>query len=157
MKKIRRFLGLSFFEKKLFIQAFILLAIVKLGLWGLSFQTLLKITKGLEQWQFRPSAPLKQMSHHCQGEINCCVQMIDRATWYMPGRAKCLARALTAQILLRRLRYPTELRIGVKKGSGKPLEAHAWVELYGQVIIGQVSELTHFIPFSSLTPAVRLD
>lgn len=94
-----------------------------------------------------------QNSPQCQFAIGRCVKAVNWSTQYMPGGAKCLARALTTQILLRRRGYPSELRIGVKKGLGNQLEAHAWVELNHQVIIGQVSELQSFIPFSSLATA----
>jgi len=44
----------------------------------------------------------------------------------LPG-TKCLARALALQALMARAGLPAQLCIGVAKGSGGALEAHAWV------------------------------
>jgi hypothetical protein len=66
----------------------------------------------------------------------------DRIVWavivasqYIP-RATCLAQALAAQILLARECYQSNLRIGVAKGDKDQLEAHAWLESDGKVLIG---------------------
>jgi len=40
------------------------------------------------------------------------------------------------QRLLRKKGHASDLRIGVRKGNGQPLEAHAWVEYQGVVVIG---------------------
>jgi hypothetical protein len=81
---------------------------------------------------------------------------IERVVWavnvvsrYMPGGVKCLARALATQRLLAQQGYFTQLRIGVKNLKGK-LEAHAWVENNGEVVIGEVPNLSEFTALPAL-------
>ncbi len=47
----------------------------------------------------------------------------------------CLPQALAAMWMLRRVNIPANLQLGVKK-SGPAIEAHAWLEIHEQVIIG---------------------
>ena len=58
------------------------------------------------------------------------------ASRLLPGTSSCLAQALAARILLRRQGLPCELRIGVNRPSHGGLEAHAWLESEGHVILG---------------------
>jgi hypothetical protein len=44
-----------------------------------------------------------------------------------PWRYTCLRRCVVLYHLLRRAGRPVALRIGVRKGAGSPLEAHAWL------------------------------
>jgi hypothetical protein len=68
----------------------------------------------------------------------------------MPGGAKCLARALTTQVLLNRQGYLPDLRIGVAKATAGQLEAHAWIEYQGQVVMGHLNDLARYLPLPSL-------
>jgi hypothetical protein len=68
----------------------------------------------------------------------------------MPSGAKCLARALVCQVLMARRGYSPELRIGVAKSQEGTLEAHAWIESQGQVVIGDLKELPRFTQLPSL-------
>jgi hypothetical protein len=63
---------------------------------------------------------------------------------------KCLARALATQHLLAVNGYGAQLRIGVAKESSGKLEAHAWVEYQGNVIIGGLQHLSAFTPLPPL-------
>lgn len=55
---------------------------------------------------------------------------------YVLGDNTCLTQALAAELLLRRRGYRAHTRIGVAKGYKGNLEAHAWVESDGQVVVG---------------------
>jgi hypothetical protein len=69
--------------------------------------------------------------------------MIDHVVWAVrtagrhlfPARP-CLPQALAARFLLSRLGVATDLRIGVRKPETDVLQAHAWVEADGEVLIG---------------------
>ncbi len=63
------------------------------------------------------------------------VQFISAVSRYVPG-ANCLTRAMAAEALLRRHGYPASLRIGVSKNSSDRLQAHAWVESGGTIVMG---------------------
>jgi Transglutaminase-like superfamily len=80
---------------------------------------------------------------------------VNRSSAYMPGNVVCLARALTTQVLMNRHGYATEICIGVKLNEQGNLEAHAWVEHDGKVIIGKLSDLASYQALPSLT-AVKL-
>ncbi len=61
----------------------------------------------------------------------------------LPGTT-CLVQSLTAHALLRRHGYRPELHIGVRApggGAAVPLDAHAWVECEGRVVVGDVDGL----------------
>jgi hypothetical protein len=85
----------------------------------------------------------------CTLTTDTIVWAVDIASHYMPGGVKCLARALTTQVLMSRYGYSPELRIGVAKGERGQLEAHAWVENQGQVVIGYLGNLSRFTPMPS--------
>lgn len=64
---------------------------------------------------------------------------------YVPGNT-CLTRGMATVALLRRHRIAADLRFGVAKSDGK-IEAHAWVESDGVIVMGKVKELSRFAPF----------
>jgi len=124
----------------LFITLFLLEAI-RLGLWLLEFRILLKIVNKLctIKFPFSNATPRK------------IVWGVNIATRYSPGGAKCLARALTTQILMSRSGYVPELCIGVAKSeSSGELEAHAWIKCQGYVVIGHLPDLPRYIQLPSL-------
>ena len=45
---------------------------------------------------------------------------------------------------------PSNLRIGVLKKSESELEAHAWVETEGRVLIGDLDDLSGYVQLPSL-------
>jgi len=65
---------------------------------------------------------------------------------YVP-KTTCLAQALAAQLLLRQAGHQARLHIGVNYGIGGRLEAHAWVESQGRILIGGVdtNRYTHLL------------
>lgn len=77
-------------------------------------------------------------------QINKIIWAVNVSSKYMPGKVKCLARALTTEFLMNRLGYYPELRIGIAKGETGKLEAHAWIESQGKVLIGQLEDLARF-------------
>ena len=70
---------------------------------------------------------------------------------YVPG-VTCLDRALAAKVLLSRRGYSVDLRIGVTRGPGEPLEAHAWLEDDGTIVIGDLEDLTRYTRLPALRP-----
>ena len=70
------------------------------------------------------------------------------------GKAVCaegnlFEPALDTQVLLSRRGHPTLHHIGVAKGEEGCLEAHAWLESRGKVVIGG-SELERYTPLLAL-------
>ena len=142
MKQLRKFKHLTSGERQLLINTFVLLGLVRLGLYLLPFQTLQRIIATISQVK----SEHQQVDPTDLGKI---VRAVNISSRYMPGDVKCLARALTTQVLMSRHGFLPELRIGVAKGKEGQLEAHAWVENQGQVVIGQLRNLSRFTPMPS--------
>lgn len=64
----------------------------------------------------------------------------------IPGwRSTCLYRSALHCLLLRRAGRPAVMRIGARRG-GDAIEAHAWVEVHGEVIPGEAAGYAPFHP-----------
>lgn len=136
MKRLRKFLHLANSDRQLLLSAALIIGTVRLGLWLLPFQIWRQLV-----------AEMRQTTHKRQK-----TQSVDKVVWavavasrYMPGGVKCLARALATQVLLGQRGYQAQLHIGVAKGEGG-LEAHAWVESQGRVVIGGLKDLGRYTP-----------
>ncbi len=141
MKRLRKFNSLTSGDHRLLLGTFVWLGLVRLGLWLLPFGTWRRLLASVS----RANPVGAKQGSPTAGKI---VWAVDAASRYMPGGAKCLARALTAQVLMSRRGYSPQLRIGVAKGEEGQLEAHAWVESQGQVVIGHLRDLSRFTPLA---------
>lgn len=139
LRQARRFVQFSKSQRHITLYAALLLAIIKLGLGLLPFQTLQRLVARIAL--FKPNW-LRQLS------VAEVVRAVNRCSRYMPGGAKCLARALTTQTILMQSGCFVELCIGVAKNQSGALEAHAWIEHNNQVIMGKLSDLDRYIPLS---------
>ena len=143
MKRLRKFLYLTASDRQLLVSAGLLLGTIRLGLWLLPFQTwrrlLVRMTQTAEE--------LPQTNQLCVDKVVWAVEVASR---YMPGRVKCLARALATQVLLGRCGHLAQLRIGVAKSEQGQLEAHAWVESQGRIVIGGLKDLARYTPLPPL-------
>ena len=131
MSPLRKLLSLSPTERWLLICT-----------WLLPFRTVQAIASSKIVLDVRSAQTL-----HCPMErVGWAIRV---ASAYLPF-ATCLSQALTAQILLRRRGYPAVVRIGVARTHGRRLEAHAWVECAGQIVIGGSAEsLAQYTPLPS--------
>ncbi|GAX39658.1 hypothetical protein NIES4075_06140 [Tolypothrix sp. NIES-4075] len=141
MKHLSKFIKLAYQEKKLLINTFFLLILVRLGLWLLSFKTLQQLLSSISN-----AKPKCQEKDHIS--IDKIIWAVEVSSHYMPG-VKCLARALTCQLFMSRHGYTSNLCIGVAKGQEGELKAHAWLENQGQVVIGDVADLSNFSQLAS--------
>lgn len=143
MKQIRSFLALNWSDRWMLLQTYILLTSIRLGLLLLPFE---RLWKGL----------IKLGQRSCADPTKTVLQTLRQVLWavnlstrFTPGGAKCLARALTAKVLLDQRQCPIEFKIGVTKKDGK-LDAHAWLEFEGHVVMGQVEQLADYTAMPSL-------
>jgi hypothetical protein len=145
MKRFVKFLNLTPDERGLLIGALFHLAAIRIGLWVLPLQVMLRQSKTLKVFEtFRVSRlPAER--------IAWAIRVVSR---YLPGTRNCLVQSLAAQTLLARRGYSTQLRIGVAKDEGGQFKAHAWVECDGQIIIGAagVSQFTALPPLEFQRP-----
>lgn len=143
MKRLHRFWRLKRGDRHLLIRTVVLLSLIRLGLRLLPFRVLLTLLSGIH----RPSSCFVSTDLRC---VARCVWAVNVSSRLMSGEVKCLARALTTKLLLNQFGIDTDLKLGVAKSTGGALEAHAWVEYQGQVIMGHLNDLPRFIPLPSL-------
>jgi hypothetical protein len=127
MWHLQAFLSLPPAERRALLYAFGAVAVIRLGLWLLPFDLLRRRLERPVRLAARPLPPER---------VAWCVEVAGR---YVPG-ATCLAQALAARLLLRQHGCDPELRIGVARGASGALEAHAWVEIGGRVVVGGPAE-----------------
>lgn len=85
--------------------------------------------------------------------IEQTVSSVKRCCRFVPG-ATCLTQALSVFILLRRHHQQSNLRIGVEKDSANRFRAHAWVEIGGTVVIGDLPDLKRYTILKSPSAVV---
>jgi Transglutaminase-like superfamily len=130
-------------DRQAFLEAYLLLSLIRLGLWLLPFGKLQKVLDKITKINSLPRFPLGL-------QIKQIVAAVDRSSKYSPGNVKCLARALATEVLLTKYGYCPLLKIGVAKGEQGKLEAHAWVEEQEKIVIGDLQDLDKFKVFPAL-------
>lgn len=141
MRQLVNVLRLSFDDYYFLCMTVALLSSLRLSLWLFSLSKVLNILKNTSQSQ----KPITRSI-----TISKIVWAVNIATRYTPGSTKCLAKALTVQVLMSRYGYLPEFRIGVSKGETGEFKAHAWIEYQGRIVVGGLSNLSQFIPLPSV-------
>ncbi len=117
---------------------------------------------GLRRWQsvlthLTPPQPyrVEQDGEAAARRARLVARAVRRAAIHGPCRGTCLAEALVVWSLLRRRGIDGDLQIGVRR-SETGVEAHAWVAVQGQTVIGGDNLVTGFVSFgrSIGTPGV---
>ena len=128
--------------KKLFVQAYIVMCLVRLGLFLLPFnrlQNLILKSKKINGLAIASS----------EVTVGAIARAVNRSGKYSPGKPMCLARALTTAVLMGIYDFPYQINIGVAKGESGKIEAHAWVTWEGKVMVGNLPDLSRYIPMSA--------
>jgi len=128
MNRPRRFLRLPAGDRKILIKAGMLLWAVRLGLWILPFQRLRDLLRKENR------KPIAEATAEL-ASIQKIARSVKRMSRYVPA-ATCLTQALVTITMLEEAGLPAFLRIGVARSEAGKIEAHAWVESLGKVIIG---------------------
>jgi hypothetical protein len=144
-EKWRRFRKRPVEERALILRAMVLLPLTGIGLRVFGFQRWKKL---IEQFSLRTRTP--QVA-----EPAIQLEMADRAVRAVRSvelhglsAPNCLERSMTLWWLLRRDGIAGELHIGARK-NGSRLEAHAWVELGGQVLNDSAEVHNHYARFDA--------
>lgn len=137
MRNREKVLLMSWQERRVLLYAFLLLNSLRLALRFCSFGQVRRwIEAVLSDWvSSEQAAPIP---------VDFIVWAVSVAAYYTPGGAKCLVRALTAQLLLNRYRHTYAFHIGVAKADSQLLEAHAWIEYQGRIIVGRLDNLSRY-------------
>jgi hypothetical protein len=141
MIELGRFLRLPPCRRRLLIRAAVLLGLMRAGLWLLPFKLVLRLTKRNPE-RARPGDG---------GDlpVGPIIWAVRRASRFVPG-ATCLTQALVGRVLLARAGHLSEVRIGVRKDSVRGFEAHAWLEHRGEVVLGDLEDLSRYAPMLPL-------
>ena len=142
MKNLRKFFLLNRRDRRLLLTSIRCLWAARLGLWLLPFQTVRRLMAKLS-----PPKPIS--SKETSPDVERIAWAVAVASRYVPA-ATCLTQALAGQMLLVQYGEPALLRIGVAKDETGVLQAHAWVESRGRVVIGDSEELYRYTPLPSV-------
>jgi hypothetical protein len=125
-------------DRSLLIRAVILVGAARVALWVLPFNT---ARRAVTRRARRTSGS------YTTNEIGWAVSVAKR---FVP-KGNCLPQALAAEALLIQCGHPVEFRIGVVKKNGDRLEAHAWVESEGNLVVGDLTQgLSGYSPLPPL-------
>lgn len=138
---IARFAALPARDRRQVLRALPVVVAVRLALWILPLKTALRLTCRLRDRRGAPPA-------HPPG-VHEITQAVRRAGRAVP-KANCLPQALAGQILLGRAGHESEMRIGVRLDAARGVEAHAWLEHQGEVVLGELPDMARFSPMPSL-------
>lgn len=134
MGRLRSFLKRPCRDKLLLGEAFLAVVSMRLGLWVLRYRRVRRLVEA------RKLGPPRHLS---RALMRVC-WAIDHAASVVPG-ASCLPRALAGMMMMRRRGIEGVLRFGVRQKPGaKRIDAHAWVEIEGVVVIGGTADLHEF-------------
>lgn len=145
--RIKNFSALDNTERKLFLEAFTTLGIMRFALLAFSFK---RLVASLEQYRKLVAAPLVT-----EKELRLAQNIgraINRAANHTPWESACLIQALTAQRMLEKCNIPGVFYLGVQPGEGsrEPLQAHAWSQA-GDIIVTGGQNLESFTIISAFT------
>jgi len=138
VSRLQKFVQLPVPERMLLVRALLMLAVVRLGLWLLPLITL----KGLLSELI---TVLSDSGKQREFSVEHRIWAVQAASRCVP-QATCLTQALAAQVLLGFAGIPACLRIGVSKEAPQQLEAHAWLESDGQILLGGSDADQKYIP-----------
>lgn len=129
MKKLSKFLFLSYEEKKLLSQSLFWVAGIRLSLWIFPY-------RWLNDWLSNVGSAnvAEQLNWDVVNKVTRSVRFCSR---YVP-QASCLTQALATKTLLRLKGLDSQLKFGVDKDENEKLKAHAWIEIDGKIIIGKI-------------------
>lgn len=139
MRQLKRWRSLDDCERKLLLEALVALTKARLLLWLRPFSA---------TWRDYDSQNSQRLQQSDAEPIDPALVAlaVRRASRVVPA-STCLAQALATQMMLARRGITVEVRIGVARDEHRSFEAHAWVELGGRVLIGNLNDLDRFEPF----------
>ena len=142
MNKWRRFRRLSVPERSALLQALVLLPLTAAALH----------TIGFRRWKSFLSIfashknPLARVTAESLQSARRTARMVAAPAKEGIVHGKCLEQSIVLWWLLLRKRMPAELRIGARQ-SEKGFEAHAWVEVEGNIVNDTENVLHDYVPF----------
>jgi len=152
LDKLRRFRRRPSEDRILILRTALILPLTEIGLRLFGFHRWKELIE-----RFSPSAQLSQsLPEDLQREkAQRTVLAVRSVELHGPTNPNCLERSMTLWWLLRRDGVDAELHIGARK-EGEKFEAHAWVELHGQVLNDGEEVHQHYARFDAPIAAVAI-
>ena len=134
IRRTKLFFALSPQERKLFLEAYIMLAFMRAAILTISFKRLTRFLHHSKD-TIRPSALTGEQLHTAK----CIGKAINQAMGNTPWKSACLAQALTAQRMLKKRDISGVFYLGVKKDKNaeEKMAAHAWLQCGESIITGE--------------------
>src|SRR5512144_2141944 len=136
MTRLRKFFGRGRSDQRLLVEAAVLVVAVRLGLWVLPYDRLRRLLATMAPARPRADAADRATVERIGWAVSEVGAVVPSAT--------CLTRALAAEWLLNRLGQPSDLRFGVAKSEAGGIEAHAWLESAGTIVVGRLAGLSRY-------------
>ena len=114
---------------------------IRLGLWLFPLLVLRQLL--VRRASCSNTSPREQRL--CVHRVGWAVELACR---YVPA-ATCLTQALVTRTLLARCGCHAIVRIGVARSETGELQAHAWVEVDGSIVIGGSESQKHYTPLAT--------
>jgi hypothetical protein len=132
-------------DRALILRATLILPLTAIGLRWFGFQ---RWKSWIEKFSL-PGRSLQSMPMDRQNEIGMrAVRAVRSVELHGPTSPNCLERSMTLWWMLRRAGVDGELHIGGRKQDGR-FEAHAWVELGGQILNDGPEVHRHYARFDA--------
>lgn len=131
--KLKKFTALSSLEKKKFLEAWLVLGIMRAAMWMTSFK---QLTGSLKQQNGGSQAP--SLSEQDEIIADTIGKAICTAANNTPWESACLVQSLTAQRMLQRRGISGVFYLGVRKHETgeEQMSAHAWTRCGNIIITG---------------------
>jgi Transglutaminase-like superfamily len=143
-----RFIALDRSQRRLVIEAAALLALVgaAMSVGGFARSRPLLERCARNRKASRTSAPGE--TFRTSIEPSTVAWAVTAAATRFPFWHTCLVKALVTDLMLRRRGMPSSIFVGVRRGQIESIDAHAWVESGGAVVIGALDDLGDFTVLS---------
>lgn len=136
MSNLRKAFVLSVSDWILIAQAWIWFGLVEVGLNCLSLKKLLQIIQREGDGQAIDEKQEKELRRPTPERVAYCAGLAARLHAL---DATCLKKALVLHALLARRGIKSQLLIGAAKAENGQLDAHAWLECHGKVLLGEAT------------------
>lgn len=150
--KWHRYKRLSAEEKTALLQALIFIPLTKAALRTIGFRR----WKSILSKFLHAKNPNIALTSDSLKSARRTARMVASASDEGISHGKCLEQSTVLWWLLKRRQFPAELQLGGRR-TAAGFEAHAWVELEGNVINDRDTVSQDFAPFSSDADSLRAE
>jgi len=145
LSRFRKLQQLSASERRLLIQALVLLPLTFCGVYVLGVSRWHRFLAQLASFGNTPNRTLVIADVETAMQAQAIARMVKIAAEKGIYEARCLQQTLVLWCLLRRNQIESEIRFGARKKE-KELQAHAWVEVSGVALNEDSDVCLHFSP-----------